>query len=663
MKLKHLLILFVIVCATWCVPLSASADAYPTSSYTLSDDGSTLVKWTGEESVIDMTSDPAFNQVTTIGEEAFAFNSSFTSITLPSNVTTIGQGAFNLATALETVLLPDGLQAIGDKAFRKCYAMKSISLPAQLKTIGRLAFENCEHLESVTLPASVTSLGANAFCDCYALKDITLSPSLTDWGEYSFTYCTVLEEVNIPEGITSIPAGTFYQCYEVKKISLPSSLIEIGEKAFTDDYHDADKIAEVTCRAIVPPTADYVWSAQQDDATLYVARRALSAYRNHAQWSQFGTILAYDGDDYPNEDFETDTEAVVDELLKNMVRLSGGTFTMGATDEQEEAADNEKPAREVTVLPFFISKYEVTQELWKAVMGDNPSEAKSRMLPVENVSWQDCQQFTDKLSTLTGRQFRLPTEAEWEFAARGGKESQGYKYAGSNLPDNVAWYGDEYYEHPVGEKMANELGLYDMSGNVGEWCSDEADWQGGTGYIVRGGNFLSAASACRVSSRSSLASDMASNTVGLRLVMDAKAQTAYSTSLIVKGKDGSETEFRLSKFPKVTIAKPNIIIKAEGTEIVFALSETDRIYYKKHDKEETDIDEMQKDDTNPFSFHGDEINLRNLPDGSLMEVYTINGRRLRSYRVSGSATFSLASLPAGVYVIKVNKSTYKISKR
>ncbi|MBQ7471880.1 MAG: leucine-rich repeat protein, partial [Prevotella sp.] len=317
MKLKHLLILFVMVCGPWCAPLSALADTYPTTSYTLSDDGSTLVKWTGEESVIDMTSDPAFNQVTTIGEEAFAFNGTFTSITLPSNVTTIGQGAFNLATALETVLLPDGLLTIGEKAFRKCYAIKSISLPAQLKTIGSLAFENCEHLESVTLPASVTSLGARTFCDCTALKDITLSPSLTDWGEYSFTYCTVLEEVNIPEGITSVPAGTFYQCYEIKKISLPSSLQEIGEKAFTDDYHNMDKIAEVTCRAIAPPIADNVWSAQQDDATLYVARRALSAYRNHAQWSQFGTILAFDGDDYPNEDFATDTEAIVDELLKN----------------------------------------------------------------------------------------------------------------------------------------------------------------------------------------------------------------------------------------------------------------------------------------------------------------------------------------------------------
>ncbi|MBR0324280.1 MAG: SUMF1/EgtB/PvdO family nonheme iron enzyme, partial [Bacteroidales bacterium] len=121
---------------------------------------------------------------------------------------------------------------------------------------------------------------------------------------------------------------------------------------------------------------------------------------------------------------------------------------------------------------FYIGKYEVTQAEWKAVMGTNPSRHKGDNLPVENVTWFDCQEFIRKLNELTGKQFRLPTEAEWEYAARGGKHSYGAKYAGDNDIDNVAWYGDNSNNttHPVGLKRPNELGLYDMTGNVQEWC-------------------------------------------------------------------------------------------------------------------------------------------------------------------------------------------------
>ena len=160
-----------------------------------------------------------------------------------------------------------------------------------------------------------------------------------------------------------------------------------------------------------------------------------------------------------------------------MVEVRGGTFRMGATSEQGSEISDEKPVHSVTLSGYYIGKTEVTQALWQAVMGSNPSYFEGDGLPVEQVSWDDCQKFIRKLNSLTGQNFRLPTEAEWEFACRGGNNSRGYKYSGSNYIDNVAWYdgnsGDK--THPVATKSPNELGIYDMSGNVWEWC---ADWYG-----------------------------------------------------------------------------------------------------------------------------------------------------------------------------------------
>ena len=207
-----------------------------------------------------------------------------------------------------------------------------------------------------------------------------------------------------------------------------------------------------------------------------------------------------------------------------MVAVEGGTFTMGASDDDTEAYDREKPAHEVTLSSFSIGQTEVTQELWQAVMGSNPSYFSGDLSrPVEQVSWDDCQTFITTLNELTGKQFRLPTEAEWEYAARGGNQSQGYKYAGSNTIDDVAWYWynipsqspgtDGYGTQPVATKSPNELGLYDMSGNVWEWCQD---WYGdyssaaqtnptgptsGSYRVFRGGCWRYNARFCRVSYR------------------------------------------------------------------------------------------------------------------------------------------------------------------
>lgn len=162
-----------------------------------------------------------------------------------------------------------------------------------------------------------------------------------------------------------------------------------------------------------------------------------------------------------------------------MIAVEGGTFIMGANDSN--VPSDQKPAHKVTLSDYFIGQTEVTQELWTVIMGSNPSGFKGKNLPVENVTWNACHDFINRLNKLLhdsdqlakDRNFSLPSEAQWEYAARGGNKSQGYKYAGSNDIDAVAWTrGNTDRTHPVTTKMPNELGLYDMSGNVWEWVED-----------------------------------------------------------------------------------------------------------------------------------------------------------------------------------------------
>jgi len=159
----------------------------------------------------------------------------------------------------------------------------------------------------------------------------------------------------------------------------------------------------------------------------------------------------------------------------NMISIKGDTFLMGTPATQTGSGTNERPQHFVTVSDYKIGQTEVTQELWVAVMGSNPSAFPGDpQRPVDNVSWEMCQEFIDSLNRLTGMNFRFPTEAEWEFAAKGGNQSKGYIFAGSNTPAPVAWYSTNSGSktQPVAQKEANELGLYDMSGNVEEWCQD-----------------------------------------------------------------------------------------------------------------------------------------------------------------------------------------------
>ena len=224
---------------------------------------------------------------------------------------------------------------------------------------------------------------------------------------------------------------------------------------------------------------------------------------------------------------------VVNDISFKMIPVEGGTFTMGATSEMTEPFDDEKPTHQVTLSSYYIGETEVTQALWKAVMGSNPSNFKGDDLPVEQVSWDDCQTFISKLNALTGKRFRLPTEAEWEFAARGGNKSCGYQYSGGDELSEVAWFvgnsGDR--THAVGTKIANELSIYDMSGNVCEWCSDNyvaysSDSQvnpsssgSGANRSFRGGSWINRNRKCRVSNRFSVDFNNRYDGLGLRLAL------------------------------------------------------------------------------------------------------------------------------------------------
>ena len=218
----------------------------------------------------------------------------------------------------------------------------------------------------------------------------------------------------------------------------------------------------------------------------------------------------------------------VDNVKYPMVRVEGGTFTMG---DGGIFSDNRR--HEVTLDSYSIGQYEVTQDIWETLMGGNPSYIKGARRPVEWVSWDDCQDFIRKLNALTGQNFRLPTEAEWEFAARGGNSSRGYKYSGSNVIDDIAWYRDNSgrQAHDVGTKSPNELGIYDMVGNVNEWCSDwyqrynsssqiNPDGPSSGFYrVIRGGSWSHIARYCRVSDRSGCTPGQRLKDIGFRLCL------------------------------------------------------------------------------------------------------------------------------------------------
>ncbi len=234
-------------------------------------------------------------------------------------------------------------------------------------------------------------------------------------------------------------------------------------------------------------------------------------------------------------------ELQLDEALEaiggQMVSVPEGSFRMGCTPEQESCEPDESPVREVMVGSFQISSFEVTQKLWQSVMGENPSAfGDCPQCPVETVSWDDIQLFLGKLNA-GGESYRLPTEAEWEYAFRGGPLSGNYQYAGSNDPADSAWYfrNSGNRTHAVGRKKANELGLFDMSGNVREWVQDcyrnsyadgpedgrAAGEDDCADRVIRGGSWYGKWNYLRAANRFWYSTYFRNNNLGFRLARDA----------------------------------------------------------------------------------------------------------------------------------------------
>ncbi len=229
---------------------------------------------------------------------------------------------------------------------------------------------------------------------------------------------------------------------------------------------------------------------------------------------------------------------IANAVKSDMVLVEGGKFGMGCTSEQNSACKfDENPAHDITLKSFSICKFEVTQELWLSVMGwDSSYFQKCPRCPVEQVSWDEAQNFIAKLNKLTGNKYRLPTEAEWEYAARGGNKSKLYKFAGSDSLNEVAWNDNnsKLSTHPVGQKQANELGLYDMCGNVYEWCSDfygeeyytnspymyPKGPETGDARVIRGGSWARVAVDSHISARARRPASHSDTGVGFRLAMD-----------------------------------------------------------------------------------------------------------------------------------------------
>ncbi len=245
-------------------------------------------------------------------------------------------------------------------------------------------------------------------------------------------------------------------------------------------------------------------------------------------------------DDEPTYGSDAVQTFTVNGVSFKMIKVEGGTFTMGTNDDETEAF-NSKPAHQVSLSTFLIGQTEVTQELWEAVLDRKPSVDRGKLQPVESISYYDCMNFLMKLNELTGMNFRLPTEAEWEYAARGGNLSKGFLYSGSNDPLKVAWFYDNSGDpvprhHPVAKMAPNELGIYDMSGNVAEWCMD---WSGvyspepqtnptgpstGTNRVIRGGSYNNNVLLSRVASRYYEYPNKRSINIGLRLALNYSPQ-------------------------------------------------------------------------------------------------------------------------------------------
>ena len=494
-----------------------------------------------------------------IGNRAFADCPVMTQpIVIPASVKAIGDSAFYKNTSLGSDLqLAGDLESIGAMAFARCPGIESVTIGTHVNSIGSRALRYCDNLTQMYYNAKNCSVSTG-----YVLNDWEVIDDL-HWlttTEYMTTgNCSALSEVVVGDGVEVLPEEIFLEQVNLKKVDLPASLQEIGTGAFDG----CERLDTLICRAIVPPA----WEESNVYGTLNVNKAVLKVPFN--SWVRYNTwpwtwfnIEALDAAHKPDVtgdgmvdiadvntvinamigkinnkacDFNgdgnvdiSDVNAIINAMLNivppeppvtddyitftvngisfKMVAVEGGSFPMGYLDDGGASTPEQ-----VTVNSFYIGQTEVTSDLWVAVT--QSSSFSGGELPVDEVDWWKIQSFLYQLNQLTGKQFRLPTEAEWEFAARGGNKSQGYRYAGSNQIGDVAWWAynsdrpyvswDNCGAHDVATKAPNELGLYDMSGNVWEMCEDlyDNDNPNSNDHVMRGGCWQSYADQCTVTAR------------------------------------------------------------------------------------------------------------------------------------------------------------------
>jgi formylglycine-generating enzyme required for sulfatase activity len=361
-------------------------------------------------------------------------------------------------------------------------------------SIGVDAFSGCTSLTSVTIPNSVTGIWDSAFAGCSGLTSVTIPASVTSIGQRAFYGCTSLTSVTIPNSVTSIRDSAFAGCTGLTSVTIIARL----EKALAakDKFGAEDALAEL--EALIP-----------SDGRMAGLRERVTAVPR------------------PKNKLTVDLGGGV---TMDFILIRPGSFTMGS---YKGPVNTETPAHKVTLTkPFYLGKYEVTQEQWEKVMGNNPSHFKGAKKPVEKVTWNNCRSFIKKLQEkVPGQTFRLPTEAEWEYACRAGTRGD-YCYGDDKGSlGEFAWYNSNANNttHPVGEKKPNAWGLYDMHGNVWEWCADMhgnyttsavVDPQGppeGSRRVLRGGVWNIGAIGCRVASRIGLGPDTCGSYFGFRV--------------------------------------------------------------------------------------------------------------------------------------------------
>jgi formylglycine-generating enzyme required for sulfatase activity len=410
--------------------------------------------------------------------------------------------------------IPDGVAEIKQEAFELCRGLTSVTIPGSVAVIRRYEFLDCDNLASVTVAADNARYLSEDGVLFDKNKTVLMKYPAGKQGD-SYT---------IPGSVVSIDPEAFAGCDALISLTVGEGVASIGEGAFAE----CGGLRQIIVRNPKPPKLgrDAVEDIDWDGACLYVPASGIDAYRRADWWKKFECVkdLASGVPAIMPAVSQPDVSSNPDSIA--MVYVAGGAFLMGCTAEQgNNCSKNEKPARKVTVGGFYIAKYETTQGLWMSVTDSNPSWfTRDDRLPVENVYWDDVQEFIQKLNAKTGKKYRLPTEEEWEYAARGGNKSRGYRYSGGNNIGDVAWYysnsNGKTKTHIVGTKQANELDIHDMTGNVSEWTNSEIETDEGSRHVVRGGGWNDGTMDSRVSSRGAYSSFAPRSALGFRLARD-----------------------------------------------------------------------------------------------------------------------------------------------